>query len=158
MWNYWCICACSGLRQRIWERLLTVASRHSVTARARAREARAKLTAQRKDHEQLVDSLVTCLLEATDEVQTAENSLAAAQVNLAASQDVRLQSLIAVVEAEPDLEVVLALTGATKAEVSEARKEARRRTKAEKNTAAASPGQPQRVKSGGEKEADASAA
>ncbi|MDO5633457.1 MAG: hypothetical protein Q4G34_01095 [Micrococcus sp.] len=104
-----------------------MASRKEVAARSKAREARARLEAERKAHEDAVDARVADYVLRAEEVREAEEALAAAQEAVRLRIADRRVALGGVIDLERDLAVVRALTGATQADVTEARRELRSR-------------------------------
>ncbi|MDO5498639.1 MAG: hypothetical protein Q4F67_03045 [Propionibacteriaceae bacterium] len=106
----------------VGEELGSMARRGAVSARQRAREARARLDEERLEHEKRVDEQVVAYLVSVDEVQAASEALEAAREALQLAQDRRVAALGGVLEIEKDAAVVRSLTGATAAEVSEAKR------------------------------------
>lgn len=99
-----------------------MAKRGAVSARQRAREARAALDAERIAREKLVDERVVGYLEAVDTVSDAVAALEEAQERLRLAEAECVGALGRVLVVEKDAAVVRALTGATQAQVTEARK------------------------------------
>lgn len=131
-------CSTTGFA-RLGPRRWQMAARRTVSARTRARAARAKLEEQRAAQIEAVDARVADYFEAADARDAAEDEVQAALVRLEQCGQARRDRLVDVLEVEPDVETVVALTGATKTEVNEAKRARRSKRAAAKPDEAPAP-------------------